>query len=401
MKDVVVIGAGPAGSTAAALLAQAGHTVTVIEKETFPRFHIGESLIPAELPILERLGVSVDGIPAVFKRGADFIDERTGDFARYNFEDGLPGTPAHAYQVERAGFDARLLGRAIELGAERVKARAKEVRFTEDHVEVETDSGVHRARFLIDATGRDKLLARQLKSHERIDGFGLAAVWRHYEDLSDEAVRELETSGNIIVVMLAQKGWAWVIPLSGQRLSVGFVSAEPGVTTDAWYDAQFAASPLLQRLTKGAREYEAAVAGDYSYKNTRAHGARYACIGDASCFLDPVFSSGVALAMTSAQRLADLLAPALADHREAEPALMAPLASHMQRAYDVFSAMIWSFYHTKMVHNMFFYDDPDLEIRAGLISVLAGDVWREDNKFQKMILNSSRRRQKRKVRARA
>ena len=115
--DVIVIGGGPSGSTAANLLVQGGLSVLVLEKDHFPRFHIGESLLPCDLPIFARLGVSLEGKPYLYKGGAEFIDERTGDYAEYLFCDGLPGTPPHAYQVERAQFDHLLLERSKAVGA--------------------------------------------------------------------------------------------------------------------------------------------------------------------------------------------------------------------------------------------------------------------------------------------
>ena len=141
------------------------------------------------------------------------------------------------------------------------------------------------------------------------------------------------------------------------------------------------------------------MAGDYSYKNTAPHGPRWACVGDAGGFLDPVFSSGVTLAMAGAEKLAELLSPALTAKRESAPSLMAPMKAHMDHAYAVFNAVLRSFYHTKLVDNLFFYGDPDLKLRAGLISILAGDVWRDDNDFQKMILRRSEKRYRHRVRA--
>lgn len=389
--DVVIAGGGPGGTTAAALLAEAGHSVLLLERERFPRFHIGESLLPAELPIFDRLGFDAEALPAVFKEGADFLDEESGEFARFPFAEGMEGTRAHAWQVERAPFDAELMAIARAKGAEcREGVKVDGVEPDAAGVTVRAGAESFRGRFFVDATGRDRLMAKREKSYERIDGFGLAAIWTRYEGLAPEAVAELTETGNITVLMVP-KGWGWVIPLAGGKLSVGFVSAEPGVVSEAWYRERFAASELLQRLTEGASEGSLERAGDYSYKNARPHGARWGCIGDAAGFLDPVFSSGVALAMASAERLAELLSPALEAGTEGDPALLQPLEDHMAKAYEIFGAVIHSFYHTNMVKNLFFYDDPDPALRAGLISVLAGDLWRDDNPFVKLILRSARR----------
>jgi flavin-dependent dehydrogenase len=389
--DVLIAGGGPGGSTAAALLADAGHSVLLLEREHFPRFHIGESLIPSELPILEKLGFEAERLPAVYKAGADFLDEQNGEFARFPFAEGMEGTHDHAWQVERAPFDHALLKIARSRGAdcrEGVKVDAVDV--DADGVVVHAGAETFRGRYFIDATGRDRLMCKQERSYERIDGFGLAAIWRRYEGLRPEAVAELTETGNVTVLMVP-KGWGWVIPLAHDRMGVGFVSAEKGVVSEEWFQERFEASPMLQRLAEGATPCPLGRAGDYSYKNTQPSGPRWGCIGDAAGFLDPVFSSGVALAMAGAERLTELLSPALEAGTEAEPELLAPLQEHMDRAYEVFGAVIHSFYHTNMVKNLFFYDDPDPDLRAGLITVLAGDLWRDDNPFVKLIMRSSRR----------
>ncbi len=389
--DVIIAGGGPGGSTAAALLAARGRRMLLLEKERFPRFHIGESLLPAELPIFEKLGFDPSSLPAVYKEGADFLNEATGDFARYPFAEGMEGTRGHAWQVERAPFDQALMTIARERGADcREGFRVDRVDTDTDAVTVHGEGQSFRGRFFIDATGRDRLMCKRERSYERVDGFGLAAVWSRYADLSDEAAAELAVTGNITVLMVPD-GWGWVIPLTGHQLSVGFVSAVPGTVTEDWYRERFESSKLLQRLTRGSEEGPIERAGDYSYRNSSPHGARWGCIGDAAGFLDPVFSSGVALAMASADRLADLLDPALEADTEDAPDLLAPLKAHMDHAYETFGAVIHCFYHTNMVNNLFFYDDPDPALRAGLITVLAGDLWRDDNPFVKMIRRSARR----------
>ncbi len=393
-RDVIVVGAGPAGSTIAGLLAKDGFDVLLLERETFPRFHIGESLLPAEIPVFEALGFNPEPLPSLYKAGATFIDETTHEKGVFPFAEGLPGTRPHAWQVNRASFDKALADHASELGAEvRFATRVQSADWDQNEARVTLANGqTERARYLVDATGRDRLLCKQQKSFERISGLGLAAVWAHFDGLSQAAQDELYSDGNIIVLMIDQ-GWGWLIPLAGGRLSVGFVSAKQGVVSEDWFQRCVDSSPLLQRVTEGAEMSEVVMAGDYSFKNTKPSGSRYACIGDARAFLDPVFSSGVAFAMASALQLHEELSPALREGREDEPELAAPVAKKMQHAYDVFGATIYSFYHTHLVRNVFFYDDPDPELRAGFISVLAGDLWRDDNKFQKMMLRSRRRRE--------
>jgi flavin-dependent dehydrogenase len=396
MRDVVIVGGGPAGSCAANLLAQAGVDVVVLERERFPRFHIGESLLPTELAVLSRLGVDLDSVPFLRKRGAIFVDERSGRRASFSFDEGLPGTPTHAHQVERSAFDHELLRAAARAGAE-VRERCEVVDFALGAEQVvvqaqDLEAGQPfelRARYFVDATGQQALLARRGKTVEPFQGFGRAAAFRHYRGLRPEINAELHARGDIIV-KIVDEGWMWLIPLVSGDLSVGVVKAK-GKVEPAVLEAEIAGSPLIQRLIEGARPSEVQMIGNYSYRNTAPHGQRFACIGDAAAFLDPVFSSGVALALAGGTRLADILAPALQEHREGEPELMLPLREHMSRAYESFGRFIHRFYNTGLIENVLLAEQhASHEFRSGVISVLAADVWRDDNPFLNMLLRAQR-----------
>jgi flavin-dependent dehydrogenase len=396
IHDVIVIGGGPAGSCAANLLGQAGIDVVVLERERFPRFHIGESLLPVELSILARLGIDLDEGPFLRKHGAIFIDERSGRETRFSFDEGLPGTPPHAHQVERDKFDHMLLLAAQQAGA-KVRERVEVTGFElgEDQVAVEIHdldadvSGKLQARYLVDASGQQALLARTGKTVEPYREFGRAAVFRHFRGLAPAIVTELHERGDIVIKLVAD-GWMWLIPLASGDLSVGLVKAK-GKVEAAALAQEIEASPLIQRLTVGATASEPQLIGNYSYRNTRPYGPRFACIGDASAFLDPVFSSGVSLALAGGERLADILAPALAEGREHEPDLMAPLGAHMNTAYEAFGRFIQRFYNTKLIDNVLLAEQHTSQVfRSGVISVLAADVWRTDNPFQNMLMSARR-----------
>jgi flavin-dependent dehydrogenase len=364
--------------------------VVVVERELFPRFHIGESLLPIDLPLFTRLGLRLDRAGYHFKQGAEFIDERTGEFAFFDFADAMAGTPSHAWQVERAVFDHMLAEAARERGAEvRYGEAVTGIEVADAGVRVTTDRGEIAARYVFDATGRDAWFGKRGRTIAPIRELGRAAVFGHYTGLSPEVVAEIHPQGNI-KVLIVEDGWHWLIPLVGGRLSVGLVKWRGRVAADA-FAAAVAASPLIQRLTAGATRSPLQSLADWSYRNTEPYAARRLCVGDAACFLDPVFSSGVSLAMLGAEAAVERLLPALADDREADPSLMASWSEHMRTAYDSFEQLIRRFYHTRMVSHLFFAAEPDPALRRGLISVLAGDVWRRDNPFQAM-LESSRLR---------
>jgi flavin-dependent dehydrogenase len=387
LHDVLIVGGGPAGSTAANLLAHAGHDVLLLEKEVFPRFHIGESLLPIDLPIFERLGVVLDKAKFLRKDGAEFIDERTGATATFMFAEGLDGTPQSAFQVERSRFDHLLLQQAEARGAKvRHGVKVTDMTVEDDAVRVETGGGTFRARFMIDATGQDAFLARANRTVQPLKGFGCVAVFRHYDGIAPEIFDELTVTGNIKILMVPD-GWMWLIPLAGPRLSVGIVSRNAVSSTET-LDRAIAASPITQRLIAGAVGTEARIIRNFSYRNQRAYGRRWGCAGDASCFLDPVFSSGVSLAMLSAESVAEKLSAALRAGTEDDPELLAAHATRMEIGYRSFAGIVYRFYHAELVHRLFFQDTEGAPMRAGITSVLAADLWRDDNQFQQMLLRS-------------
>ncbi|MCB9897791.1 MAG: tryptophan 7-halogenase [Planctomycetes bacterium] len=384
--DVIVVGAGPAGSTAAALLARAGRSVLVLEKHEFPRFHIGESLLPGGAAILERLGVRPEGDVFLRKAGARFVCETTGRSATFAFADALDGCPPFAWHVERAKFDTLLRDAAREAGADvRHGETVRGVVAHAERVDVRTEHALHPARFLIDATGQDRLLATLHGSATPYDEFGHAAVFTHFTHLPQAALDDLGDD-NDIRVLLRDDGWGWMIPLTGARLSIGLVCR--GRATPALLDEGLLQSRLARRWTAGAVRGETRIVSDYSVRNGVPRGPRWASIGDAACFIDPVFSSGVMLAMRAAEDLADRLAPALERGDEADTDFSSPAC---ERAVATFHALVDRFYNTTFARTLLLGDSTGYETRRGVLSVLAGDVWRDDNPFQDMLLAGRRR----------
>ncbi|MFY9341018.1 MAG: NAD(P)/FAD-dependent oxidoreductase [Planctomycetota bacterium] len=396
--DVLIVGAGPAGSTAATLLAQHGHKVLVLEKDEFPRFHIGESLLPMCLPVLDRMGVMPDTDIFVFKQGAEFVCEKTGRQRRFVFTETLPGCGKHAWHVDRSRFDTALRDAAVRAGAEvRHGVTVTDCGTTADHAWVKTRDGTLRARYLIDASGQSRLMARRADAAIPYDQFGRCAVFTHYEGVGNAAWAELGP-GKEIRVVLTPAGWGWIIPLPDRRLSIGLVSN--GKITDKELQAQLLGGPLVTRLIAGAKRLETRVIGNYSYRNRIPSGPRFGANGDAACFLDPVFSSGVTLALRGGEGLADAVSKALKAGTEDDAKLLAEHEKSMNRAFRTFAGLIDRFYNSHFAQTIFLGPpSDDLQMRRGIMSVLAGDVWREGNVFQDMLLSARRQEKKKRLAA--
>ena len=384
--DVIVIGAGPGGTTAAALLAEQGFRTLVLEKEEFPRQKIGESLLPALMGVLQRLGVEPREDTYVYKRGARFVSESTDQQQAFEFAHALPGCAPHAWHVDRAKFDLQLRDRARELGAEvRHGETVTDAGADSEQAWVQTRNGRFTGRYLIDSSGQSRLLARRKDAVSPYTQFGHCAVYTHFEN----ARTEVMAPDFDIRIMLQPEGWGWIIPLPDRRLSVGIVAKRK--IDKEFLDTTLLNGPTCQELTAGATRLATQVTGNYSYNNTAPSGPRYATAGDAACFLDPVFSSGVTLALRGAADLVDVLAPALRDGREDDPTLLAHYHARMSRAYGTFAGLVERFYNTRFAESYFLGSDLGDHLRRGVMSVLAGDVWRHDNTFQDMLLKSRRR----------
>lgn len=363
--------------------------VLVLEREIFPRFHVGESLLPSAEHIIKTLGIAPDPEVFLFKRGAQFICEETGRFQSFDFNDALPGPQRFAWHVDRAEFDTILRDRALDVGANvQHGVSVLDVHCEADAVRVSTDAGEKCARFFIDATGQDRLLARKFDSVRTFENFGKAAAFTRFSGLSDATRDELAPNNDIRIVMIPD-GWLWVIPLTNDRLSVGLVSRKPGMRRER-LDQHLNSSPFFQRLLAGATRHNTELIGNFSFENTASSGSRYTCVGDSACFIDPVFSSGVSLATYRGLAVAGQLVTALETGNEADPDLMKPVEQSMQRAYDTFAALVYRFYNTRFVDNLIFASPAEGRRRSGIISVLAGDVFGNENPFQEMLLQSRR-----------
>ena len=381
--DVLVVGAGPAGSTVAALLAERGRDVILVEKAHHPRFHIGESLLPANAALFDRLGVreQVEAI-GMTKWGAEFVSPDHEHRQFIEFSEAWDKSMPYAWQVRRSVLDELLFRNAAAKGAHTFEGhRVHEVAFDAAGaiVEVERDDGAHRTwrtKFLVDASGRDTLLANQFRCKKKNRQHNSSALYGHFTG-AERLPGRLE--GNITIFWF-EHGWFWLIPLADGTTSVGavcwpyYLKSRTRPLPDFFRDT-IAMCPELARRLEGATLVDERVhaTGNYSYASTQSSGERYLMLGDAYAFVDPVFSSGVYLAMRSAFSGADVV-EAMLDGRSEAKAVRRAFDKGMQHGPREFSWFIFRVTNPTMREFLMAPQNP-FRVKEALISLLAGDIY--------------------------
>ncbi|MEO8921923.1 MAG: NAD(P)/FAD-dependent oxidoreductase [Caldimonas sp.] len=380
--DVFIIGGGPAGATIAALLAQQGRDVVVAEKGHHPRFHIGESLLPANAALFDALGVraEVERI-GMTKFGVEFISPEHEHRATIEFVDAWSKDMPYAWQVRRSELDELLFRNAAAKGAKAIEGcRVREVRFDADGVGIDADlddggKRTWRARYVVDASGRDTLLANQFRCKQKNRKHNSSALFGHFEG----ATRLPGKAEGNITIFWFEHGWFWFIPLTDGTTSVGAVCWPYYLKTRTkplpeFFRDTIAACPALAARLEGARLVsEVQATGNYSYGSNISSGERFIMLGDAYAFIDPVFSSGVLLAMKSAFAGAEVV----------ETTLDRPkLAARARRRFDAVSRrgpreFSWFIFRVSSptMRDFFMAPQNPMRVKEALISLFAGDIY--------------------------
>lgn len=385
--DVLVIGGGPAGSTAAALLATQGHDVVLLEKARHPRFHIGESLLPMNMPLFDRLDLrnEVEAI-GITKHGAEFVSPWHEHTSRFMFGEAMDKSFPYAVHVRRSEFDELLFRNAARRGARTFEGqRATHVDTAggdRASVKVIGDDGAQtlwRPRFVIDASGRDTLMSSQLDAKRRNRKHASAALFGHFANARRTPGR-LEGS---ITLFWFDHGWFWFIPLRDGTTSVGAVAhpgyfkTRKGADWSEFLMQTIALAPKLAERLKDATLLEPATAtGNYAYDSKLCRGERFVMIGDAYAFVDPMFSSGVYLAMNSAFDSVVAVDHWLKGETQLAERAFRRLEKAMKHGPNMFS---WFIYRitSPAIRNIFMNPRNVWRMQEALLSILAGDLFRD------------------------
>jgi len=390
--DVAIIGGGPAGSTAATLLSKAGRRVIVLEREKFPRFHIGESLLPFSMQTFTRLGLQ-EKLRAHFveKFGGEIAEAGGEKAAKFYFKDGFASRTDRSYQVTRSKFDKMMLDHAGESGAEIYEETSvDDVTFHDDGVTLRIrdleragagDLGCKKigrelsAKFLIDASGRNSVVGNKFKLKRSYQHLQKLSLFAHYEGLE----REAGIDATLTRMVRTLDSWFWVIPLENDRTSIGIVLEaadfkKSGLSAEEFFERAIAEQPLVRnRIGDGRRVSQVYTAADFSYRSEKLTGDRWLLAGDAAGFIDPVFSSGVFLAVLAGEQAADVLHEVL-DHPKRARRLFRHYERLVNRAMDVYLRFVESWYAGKEFIEVFLTPTDLLQIPPAVNAVLGGNV---------------------------
>jgi flavin-dependent dehydrogenase len=390
--DVAIIGGGPAGSTAATLLSKAGRRVIVLERDKFPRFHIGESLLPFSMQTFTRLGLQ-EKLRAGFleKFGGEIAEAGGEKAAKFYFKDGFGSRTDRSYQVTRSKFDKMLLDHAAESGAEvREETLVENVDFDRDSAMLSLRRDAHsrvlgraetllseniRARYVVDASGRNSVIGNKFKLKKSYQHLQKLSLFAHYEGLE----REEGIDATLTRMVRTLQSWFWVIPLENDRTSIGIVLEaadfkSSGLSAEEFFERAIAEQPLVRnRIGAGRRVSQVYTAADFSYRSERLTGDRWLLAGDAAGFIDPVFSSGVFLAVLAGEQAADVLDEVL-DYPKRARRLFRHYERLVNRAMDVYLRFVESWYAGKEFIEVFLTPTELFQIPPAVNAVLGGNI---------------------------
>jgi flavin-dependent dehydrogenase len=354
--DVVVIGGGPAGATASTLIAQQGYRVELFERERFPRFHVGESLIPETYWVLKRLNMlpKMQQSHFVKKYSVQFFSPGGRGATPFYFWDNKPHECSQTWQVVRSEFDQMMLNNAREHGVTAHEGvRVLDVLFDGDRavgVRIKTDDGSFRdvhAKVVVDATGQNGLLMNRLGLRVWDPALNKGAIWTYWEGAHRDTGRD--EGATLVLLSPNERGWFWYIPLPNNIVGVGIVAPFDYLFKGRGsyaqvYEEELECCPAAkERVSKGKRATGYFATKDFSYRSTQAAGNGWVLVGDAFGFLDPLYSSGVLLALKSGELAADAIVEGLAK-KDLSAAQLGKWAPGFSEGLDRIRRLLCEFY---------------------------------------------------------
>ena len=393
--DAIIIGAGPAGAVAAAILRKSGRTVLVLERETFPRFSIGESLLPQCMEYIDEAGMLSAVTAAGFQRKNGAMFQRSGTYSGFDFSEQFSNGWSETFEVPRANFDMLLASEAERAGAD--------IRYCHEITAVDVSSeqptvscrcpddshATFTCRFLLDASGFGRVLSRLLQLETPSDFPVRTSLFTHVQD----NISDLGYNRDRILISVHPKHrdvWYWLIPFANGRSALGVVASPSyisnyGDNMDAALRSVVAEDQELARLLAHAKwDTPARKITGYSANVKQLCAENYALLGNAGEFLDPVFSSGVTIAMRSASLAAGLL-----DRQLSGDSInwLEDYAKPLSKGVNTFRAFVNAWYDGRF-QDIIFQEAQSPEIRKMICSILAGYAWDESNPY---VLNPKRR----------
>lgn len=387
--DVIVIGGGPAGSTTAALVAESGKNVLVLERDIFPRFKIGESLMPGTYWTLQRLGIFEKMQASAFpkKFSVQFFGKSGKAGAPFYFNENEPEERAQTWQVLRSDFDQLMIDNAVEKGAEvEYGISVLDVVFEGDCATgvvvrmPDKSTKELKAQVIVDASGQSALISRNLKNITDIPDLQNAAIYTHFKG----AVRDCGVDEGATLIMQTEKGesWFWYIPLPNDVVSVGVVGhidyllKNRKVTAEGIFNIELAkCKPMVARVEGAEQLFPFKTTKEFSYKAENMSGNGWVLVGDAFGFLDPIYSSGIFLALKSGEMAADAIIEAF-EKNDFSGAQLGNFEDEYQTGIEAIRRLVYAFYSKKFSFGKFLQQFP--ECRRDIINILVGNVYRED-----------------------
>ncbi len=375
----IVIGGGPSGATAALVMARAGLRVLLVDRVSHPRFHIGESFLPRNRTLIEELGLAdrLAAIPQTAKLGAEFAFGDLQATREFRFDSGLSCGETVAWNVERAPFDAMILNAAKDAGVEvRENVTVTRVPLLRDgEVTVETDAGTFHASYLMDASGQQTVLGRQLKTRRVLENHQKVAYFGHFKGVH----RHPGERAGIPFFAVCSEGWFWAIPIDPVRTSIGLVcdaAAAKRIDTPPnqmlrWAIARCPA--MHERARNAVYPEQNGVCADFSYRCEPYAGPGYFLLGDAAMFVDPIFSTGVCLGMMGAKLAAESVVKLVGGSTQADR-YRRQYISYLKDSSAEFFNLI-DLYYQHSFRELFMHGRGPAQIPQAVISLLGGHAF--------------------------